>query len=259
MRLIIIRRRTGRPSIGKLSQAEVDRIPLVLYIPPPPGDEDTAKPASSPTSYPPTLPKQPPAAKTKKKRFVVFKPKGMRTRARTVDIDVEHDVERDVEQGMILHNSIGAVNTLALVNSWDAMWAPAPYPLVRLPENKATCMICLCEFEEPKKVGDRPSAQDRHPEDGRGEEHEMAAVEPLSPATGQPPGTIEEVQVEPPREADAQTVEMAHEEGEGALQPLRLLSCGHAYHVSPPTRVASTNTNAVILSGDDRRSASTHG
>ncbi|CDO71527.1 hypothetical protein BN946_scf184910.g26 [Trametes cinnabarina] len=180
------------------------------------------------------LPKVPPAAKTKKKRFVVFKPKGMHTCAWTVDVAVEHDVKRDIEQGMILHNSIGAVNTLTLVNSWDAMWGPTPYPLVRLPENKATCMICLCTFKEPKKVSDQPLTPDPHLEVGHGEEHEMAAVSLLSPATGQPPGTIKEVQVKPQREADAPTVEMAHEEGEGALQLLQLLSCGHAYHCIDP-------------------------
>ncbi|KAL1937649.1 hypothetical protein VTO73DRAFT_13035 [Trametes versicolor] len=230
IRIIVVRRRTGTPAIGKLSQAEVDRIPLVLYIPPPPGDDTTgpAKPLLSPTSYPPALPKQPPAAAKKKKRFIAFKP--IHTRAPQPPRSVEDDVERGIVQ-----HSIGAINTLALVNSWDAMWAPAPYPLVRLPENKATCMICLCEFEEPRKLSDTdadaaPGAPHTGSDDGDGEAHEMASVPPLSPAAGQPPGTIEEVLVEPPREADAQTGEAHEEEGEDALQPLRLLSCGHAYH-----------------------------
>ncbi|OJT10942.1 hypothetical protein TRAPUB_12563 [Trametes pubescens] len=234
IRIIVVRRRTGRPAIGKLSQAEVDRIPLVLYIPPPPGDDTTgpAKPLLSPTSYPPALPKLPPAAAKKKKRFIAFKP--IQTRMRTHAPPLPRSVEDDVERGVVQH-SIGAINTLALVNSWDAMWAPAPYPLVRLPENKATCMICLCEFEEPRKLADAdadaaPDMPDTESGDADGEAHEMASVPPLSPVAGQPPGAIEEVQVEPPREADAQTVEMAHEEGEDALQPLRLLSCGHAYH-----------------------------
>lgn len=227
----------------------MDRIPLVLYIPPPPGDDTTgpAKPLLSPTSYPPALPKQPPAAAKKKKRFIAFKP--IHTRAPQPPRSVEDDVERGIVQ-----HSIGAINTLALVNSWDAMWAPAPYPLVRLPENKATCMICLCEFEEPRKLADTdadaaPGAPHTGSDDGDGEAHEMASVPPLSPAAGQPPGTIEEVLVEPPREADAQTGEISHdEEGEDALQPLRLLSCGHAYHVSLFTqRRPGTDADAAVF------------
>ncbi|KAI0636435.1 hypothetical protein C8Q77DRAFT_501550 [Trametes polyzona] len=220
LRIVMARRRSNQRTIGKLSQSEVDRIPLVLYIPPPPEvkeDSTSPEPPSRPISYPPSLPKPPPRAVTKKKRFIHFRPK--RLRSSTLSM------EGDLEQGVV-QNSLGAINSLALVNSWDAMWAPAPYPLVRLPENKATCTICLCDFEEPKKVGaGRPPASPVNVEAA-----ETPSVPPLSPAAGQPPGTIEEVEVEAPRAADAQTVERADDEGADALQPLRLLSCGHAYH-----------------------------
>ncbi|KAH9848844.1 hypothetical protein C2E23DRAFT_841835 [Lenzites betulinus] len=223
IRTVAMRRRSSRPTIGKLSQTEVDRIPLVLYIPPPPVKDVDSPPSPTiapSTSYPPT-PLKPPVAQTKKKkRFILLRPKLMRHSHRS------HSVEDDLEHGVVEHG-MGTVTTLAMINSWDAMWAPAPYPLVRLPENKATCMICLCEFEEPKKVRQQPATTGA---DAIEEEHETTIVAPLSPAAGQPPGAVEEVQVENPRPADARSFEMAGEEGADALQPLRLLSCGHAYH-----------------------------
>ncbi|KAI0823528.1 hypothetical protein BC628DRAFT_514898 [Trametes gibbosa] len=223
IRIIVTRRRSSRPTIGKLSQVEVDRIPLVLYIPPPPV-KDVDRPPSPTvaptTSYPPIQLKLNPVAPTKKKRFIFLSPRLMRHSRR------ERSMEDDLEHGVVEH-SMGAINTLAMINSWDAMWAPAPYPLVRLPENKATCMICLCEFEEPRKVGGQPTTTGT--ETGE-EEHEMQTVAPLSPVAGHQPGSVEEVQVEDPRPADARSVEMVGEESADALQPLRLLSCGHAYH-----------------------------
>ncbi|KAI0351524.1 hypothetical protein OH77DRAFT_1429596 [Trametes cingulata] len=215
VRVATMRRRASQPLIGKLSQAEVDRIPLVLYIPPPPGDDGTHPVSARPLSYPPALPKPPPPAHTKKKRFILFRPKH----------DHEHDMDA-MPTAAELEDGIGRMLPGG-VDSWDARWEPAPYPLVRLPENKATCMICLCEFEEPRKVS-AGRGPDALPEGG--EAHEMTGVPPLSPGEGQAPGNIEEVQVETPRPTDARTVEMADEEGADALQPLRLLSCGHAYH-----------------------------
>ncbi|KAI9068571.1 hypothetical protein FKP32DRAFT_1587546 [Trametes sanguinea] len=207
LRVILARRRAGKPVIGKLSQAEVDRIPLVLYIPPPPGEEVISPVSPPPKAHTrfPSLTKPAPHATTKrKKRFILFKPKG-------------HQVADDVP---VDGGDLNVSSALEYVDPWDASFEPAPYPLVRLPENKATCMICLCEFEAPRKVGGAPADVEA------GEAHEMTPVRP-SPGQDQ---NIEEVQVEAPRPADAATVHLANEEGGDAPQPLRLLSCGHAYH-----------------------------
>ncbi|KAI0658838.1 hypothetical protein C8Q70DRAFT_990855 [Cubamyces menziesii] len=212
-RVTMARRRAGQPAIGKLSQSEVDRIPLVLYIPPPPGDDGT-----SPISPPPpthslvsSLPKMTSHPyKPKKKRFIMFKPKH----------------QQEEEHASLQASALNIFGPLTNSDPWEAMWEPAPYPLVRLPENKATCTICLCEFEAPRKLGAKLPAE------GDGEAHEMTAVLPHSPSpdaaqTGQ---NIEEVEVEAPHPADAGTVERADAEGGDAPQPLRLLGCGHAYH-----------------------------
>ncbi|KAI0647594.1 hypothetical protein C8Q79DRAFT_960311 [Trametes meyenii] len=214
LRIVLSRRRAGQPSIGKLSQAEVDRIPLVLYIPPPPTDDPTSPISHIPrtSSVPPSLPKPPPHAHIKKKRFIPFRPK-----------------KDEVPEADFMDPYLGlGINSLSHqdeADPWDAMWAPSPYPLVRLPENKATCTICLCDFEEPRKLGQQqPAATEA------GETHEMAALPPLSPGVGAAAGNIEEVQVEPPRATDTPTVQKADDEDGEAPQPLRLLQCGHAYH-----------------------------
>ncbi|OSD08299.1 hypothetical protein PYCCODRAFT_1379783 [Trametes coccinea BRFM310] len=207
LRVILARRRAGKPAIGKLSQAEVDRIPLVLYIPPPPGEEVTSPVSPPPKAHSrfPSLTKPAPHATPKrKKRFIHFKPKRV----------------QDGDGIPVDGGDLNVSSALDYVDPWDASFEPAPYPLVRLPENKATCMICLCEFEAPRKVGGAPADAEG------GEAHEMTPVRPSSDRDQ----NIEEVQVEAPRPADAATVHLANEEGGDAPQPLRLLSCGHAYH-----------------------------
>ncbi|KAI0672672.1 hypothetical protein C8Q78DRAFT_1020795 [Trametes maxima] len=214
LRILLSRRRAGQPSIGKLSQAEVDRIPLVLYIPPPPADAPTSPTSHTPRTpaYLPSLPKPPPHAHIKKKRFIPFRSR-----------------KDEVPEADFMDPYLGlGINTLDHqdeTDPWDAMWGPSPYPLVRLPENKATCTICLCDFEEPRKLSQQqPTAAEA------GETHELTALPPLSPGVGAAAGNIEEVRVEPPRSTDSATVQKADDEDGDAPQPLRLLQCGHAYH-----------------------------
>ncbi|KAI8982878.1 hypothetical protein BD414DRAFT_491423 [Trametes punicea] len=213
IRVILARRRAGQPTIGKLSQSEVDRIPLVLYIPPPPGEDITtavSPPPRAQARFPSLSKPSPHAPSKKKKRFIAFRPR-------------RHGGE---ESAPVDAGDINVSHALEYADPWNAMFEPAPYPLVRLPENKATCMICLCEFEAPRKLGGEapgPGAEG-------GEAHEMTAVPPLSPGPGQAAGNIEEVQVEAPRPTDTATVDLADAVGGDGPQPLRLLSCGHAYH-----------------------------
>ena len=96
-------------------------------------------------------------------------------------------------------------------DSWEDNWEKGEYPFVRLEGNRAACAICLMDFDEPKRVGSN-SGKDGNVE-AKGDEGEV-------------PQPHEDLRLE-----DA---------GEGP-QPLRLLACGHVFHVSHfyPSSIAS--------------------
>ena len=212
--MIRARRRANQPIVGKLAKRDVDRIPLVLYIPPPPGDDTPASPISplprSVTHPVPSL-RPPPPPPSKRRRFISFRP-SLRRR------DTKTDLEDPERAGPLSPTDDEA-------DDWERSWERGSYPFVRLPENRATCMICLTEFEAPRRV----SAGARYPVPEVGGGLEM---QPLSPSSAEGGGPVEELRVESPREADARTIELADAGSSEAPQPLRLLSCGHAYHVS---------------------------
>jgi len=88
-------------------------------------------------------------------------------------------------------------------DEWEANWERGDYPFVKLPENRATCAICLLDFEEPPRKGTvLPSSVSAEPVKSKDKDHKVQ-VEPSSLAL--------------------------QDAGEGAT-PLRLLACGHAFH-----------------------------
>jgi len=93
-------------------------------------------------------------------------------------------------------------------DSWEANWERGEYPFVRLEGNRAACAICLMDFDEPKRVGGHSG------KDGKDGKDEAAEVK----------GTGNDV----PQHHEELKLEDA---GEGP-QPLRLLACGHVFHVS---------------------------
>jgi hypothetical protein len=90
-------------------------------------------------------------------------------------------------------------------DSWEGHWEKGEYPFVRLEGNRAACAICLMDFDEPKRV-----------ESNLGKDIKVEGAE------------ARDTKVEDPQQQEGLQLEDA---GEGP-QPLRLLGCGHVFHVS---------------------------
>ena len=115
------------PEIGKLPKTTVDRIPLVIYIPPPPEGVKSAL-GGIPHSYPPKPTNSP------QPRFKLLR----RFRKKNTPQDTpdgKDDRTTDTEGSML----------------WEANWELGEYPFVTLEGSRAACAICLMDFEEPKR------------------------------------------------------------------------------------------------------------
>ncbi|KAF8530386.1 hypothetical protein BU17DRAFT_36193 [Hysterangium stoloniferum] len=196
------------PEVGKLSAKAVDSIPLVLYIPAPTAQQETdiAQNTKLPTitapeaahvhSYPPDTQRpvtnhnssQGTRVQSRSRRLFTFRRVKLKRHASK---DGEND-DKDSDD----------MNT---GNRYEDKWEKGDYPFVKLEENRTTCAICLCDFEEPKRV--RYSIDSKPPEDLA----EAEATVGINVAPSQDDGL---------RLADP---------GEGA-QPLRLLECAHVFH-----------------------------
>jgi hypothetical protein len=208
-----------KPEIGKLSKSLVEQIPLVMYIPPPPPGSPHEK--VLPTApdrahlYPPkpaSHPKPsatPPTSQRPRFRFMRrLSSFGGRKRKAATD-----------SQGQPNDDS-----ALREPQSWEENWEQGEYPFVVLEGNRAACAICLMDFEEPKKIGgETPNSPNLPAEATIGQDlTEKSTSSDIA-------GTADALQaiVEEGRD-DGLKLENA---GEGA-QPLRLLACGHVFHVS---------------------------
>lgn len=205
-----------KPDIGKLPKSLVDRIPLVMYIPPPP----TNSPAKSPDpesknsnavenplgsslsaehEYPPQQPElstQP--APAKKSRFRFFK--------RKVTKDSKDSTEGGGSGGSGQQPNSPSGEKEQEV--WEGQYERSEYPFVVLEGNRASCAICLMDFEEPKrKLAAHASSSSSRPTPGE-------ASSSSSPISNQ---------------EDSQGELKLTDAGDGA-QPLRLLACGHVFH-----------------------------
>ncbi|KAI0658834.1 hypothetical protein C8Q70DRAFT_164442 [Cubamyces menziesii] len=117
---------------GGLTQAEIDRIPLVIYIPPPP-DDGLASPISPSDDTNPHSPTSPRTRRRIRMRFIFF--------------SVRRSSNNDVEQGAAPADANAA---------WEANWQPTAYRFVRLLDNQARCAICLTDFKAPRRVDPAP-------------------------------------------------------------------------------------------------------
>jgi len=159
---------------------------------------------------PAAMPAEP--APRRRHRFAMF-----RSSKKTKESDLEAGASRSALTAVIGKRLPRRQTT---EDEWEANWEKGEYPFVKLPNNRATCAICLVDFEAPPTKGTAAASM------------AMKAV-PESPL--QSPGASgskhggkpnkkrheKRVQVENLKLEDA---------GEGA-QPLRLLACGHAFHV----------------------------
>lgn len=103
--------------------------------------------------------------------------------------------------------------------TWEDHWEQSEYPFVRLEGNRAACAICLMDFEEPKRLSGAPKEEDMIKEEG---------TPTASPRTRE---QEVEIPVERITEEERDALPRLEDTGEGP-QPLRLLACGHVFHVS---------------------------
>lgn len=177
---------------------------LILFRPTPPSKDAKEVPKESSHTYPPPnsdsepVPEVPtpaePApvvAQPKKHRFAFFRRS-------------KKDKVGDLESGGVAKSK---AKQKGPEDEWEANWERTQYPFVKLPDNRATCAICLLDFEAPPRRGSaNPSAAS------------AASAADLSKAKEN------KVPVEPSSSGLA-----LQDAGEGAT-PLRLLACGHAFH-----------------------------
>lgn len=188
-----------RPEIGKLPKTIVDRIPLVIYIPPPDGL------AKEMPSFPHIYPPKPTRRRLRFKLLQSFAFFG----SRSSKPETPHKPSEDEGENK--------------ADSWADNWEQGQYPFVTLEGNRAACAICLSDFEAPPKRN--ASNNNEEEETSKDQDHEKVSVPEASTSdsavVAQDSNTGNERQKTPLKLEDA---------GSGP-QPLRLLGCAHAFHV----------------------------
>ncbi|KAG6825075.1 hypothetical protein H0H92_004938 [Tricholoma furcatifolium] len=198
-----------KPSVGKLPKSVVERIPLVLYIPPPP--DTFSQPIFSVTSPSITSSKpvghQTPLPKVSsgQQGFQFLRSltslhcsKNNKSPSRTGDNDLEKGKEPE---------------------TWEEHWEKGDYPFVVLEENRAACAICLVDFAEPKRLYGL-SNNSGSKADG------VSSLNTFEPNSNAPKADTAVSR----SDANDAEIKLA-DTGEGT-QPLRLLDCGHVFHKS---------------------------
>ncbi|KAG7098543.1 hypothetical protein E1B28_000479 [Marasmius oreades] len=190
-----------KPEIGKLPKSAVDRIPLVMYIPPPPDAPPAEGPIKSPEAahlYPPKPPQVSPSRS--KRRFKYIRKFSKTKKQNTGD-------EKEAGDGVPHENK---------EDSWEDHWETEGYPFVVLDNNRAACAICLMDFEEPKRISKI-----------NGTDTQETLAGPNLLTNNESIADSQNI-AEEERERDPATMRL-EDAGVGA-QPLRLLACGHVFH-----------------------------
>ena len=194
--------------IGKLSKATVDKIPLVVYIPAPPSD------SSDPKADIHQMPHvYPPKLQKRPMRFkFLHRVKVFGSKAKKATSNAKDDIEGQSD-------------------SWADKWEETEHPFVTLEGNRAACAICLMDYEEPKRKS------------GAGGEDE---TDDVKAPTDIEEGTSGASAAEPvAQEAHLSDLKLS-DAGQGS-QPLRLLGCGHVFHVSPLQRFIYFGRSRLLI------------
>ncbi|THH05380.1 hypothetical protein EW145_g4837 [Phellinidium pouzarii] len=217
------------PEVGKISKTLVNQIPLVLYIPSPPGEEKNGVADSAPDPSVISKPQPaygsvehtyPPKSLTQKRRFMFLR-RGASKLGGYNDY-VTHDEK-----------------SARTVTVWEDCWEQGEFPFVRLTENRASCAICLLDFEEPRRrvarevikswAQNNTNREALTPEKTVSEGTDADTNNSSSVSAAQQSG-VQEVSVEQNNNnRDSMHSLRLEDAGEGP-QPLRLLDCGHVFH-----------------------------
>ncbi|KAI8992989.1 hypothetical protein BD414DRAFT_482963 [Trametes punicea] len=215
-----------KPEIGQLPKSIVQQIPLVLYIPPPPGESADGNAA---ITVPPAAYAYPPGGSSAatatssapKRRFAWLRRKGAsKNKARISPQEGGTSEKGTAAAGKRTDPGDTGQGEEEDV-PWDEMWEKGEYPFVRLEGNRAVCAICLMDFEEPRRVrGPKPTGH---------ADHGPPVVQQDSPKEEAGMSTdIQEIQVEEITEEERNALQL--DDAREQPQPLRLLPCGHAFH-----------------------------
>jgi len=201
-----------------------------MYIPPPPEGSDFKPTSSNIISNPYTYPPGGTAKSVTKPmgRFKFLKPRSKTKDMAPTTIKLPADVEKTPGSGQLL--------------TWSDYWEESEYPFVVLEGNRAACAICLTDFEEPKRRSglEHPFSVDKE------DAHESASAEkslennqcvqdetkPVKISTGHAMKSVDASNTSITSEARA--VDPSGPQLQDAVeeaQPLRLLICGHVFHV----------------------------
>jgi len=194
------------PDIGQVPRAIVDKLPLVLYIPPPPDQP------SKPVTLPPDLHTYPPKSSTSRRRFRLLP---FRRRAASASDKVKTATgkeKRDLNRPL----------------TWEDNWEKGEYPFVQLDSHRASCAICLLDFQEPRRVGVAAHESDPLAKTQKHKEatENQATGDPVAQREGEADVTEQTAALALPGEDLSLRLQDA---GQGP-QPLRLLKCGHVFH-----------------------------
>ena len=144
--------------------------------------------------------------------------------------------------------------------TWEDHWEKGEYPFVQLDSHRASCAICLLDFQAPRRMGIGAQGSDVT---NAGAQNQTHREEAENQATGEPV-----IQQEGEADVTEQTAALAlpgddltlrlQDAGQGA-QPLRLLKCGHVFHVSPTLDCGGFGTDDLTSTVISRKRASIRG
>ncbi|KAI0305593.1 hypothetical protein B0F90DRAFT_1808815 [Multifurca ochricompacta] len=118
--------------------------------------------------------------------------------------------------------------------TWEDNWERGEYPFVQLDSHRASCAICLLDFQEPNRVSkgacrtvdDTTKARDQAQVDTKVAEGEAMSVRGAMEEEG---GDVAE-QTPPAPVLPSDDIPLRLQDAGQGAQPLRLLKCGHVFH-----------------------------